>query len=345
MCEKKRATKAVFEPKNFDPMGNRSQIQLFQEKKYAVSSQTDLLEEVEDNRPVLHISFSGGRTSGVMTEILIKKYNKTHRIIVTFANTGRELEETLQFVHDCDVHKGFNTVWLEGVFNPEKGKGTRHKIVSFETATRGSAIFTKMIEKYGIPNKSFRHCTRELKINVMNSYLRSLGLKRSMVQTAIGIRADEPTRSKNLMYDENYCFPLLDANEAPMSKQEVIEWWSKQSFDLQLEEHDGNCALCFEKSDEKVIRQIIERPDSINFILEMEAKHAQTNNKPNYPNRVFFRGNASGKDMLEAARLEKLEKGSGIKFLKESRKTNKVVRDDQALLAKKLEHDALSEVA
>ena len=50
------------------------------------------------------ISFSGGRSSGFM----LKKILNAHRgklpkdVYVVFANTGKEVPETLQFVYDCE---------------------------------------------------------------------------------------------------------------------------------------------------------------------------------------------------------------------------------------------------
>ena len=83
----------------------------------------------------LAISFSGGRSSAVMTKILLEKLADSHEIIVTFANTGCEHEATLQFVRDCDMIWNFKTVWLEAVIGPE-GVGPRAKVVTFETASR-----------------------------------------------------------------------------------------------------------------------------------------------------------------------------------------------------------------
>ena len=41
---------------------------------------------------------------------------------VVFANTGREREETLEFIHNCDLHFGFGTIWVECITNPEHGR-------------------------------------------------------------------------------------------------------------------------------------------------------------------------------------------------------------------------------
>lgn len=49
------------------------------------------------------ISFSGGRTSALMLKRIIDAHGGTlpADVFVAFANTGREREETLRFVHEC----------------------------------------------------------------------------------------------------------------------------------------------------------------------------------------------------------------------------------------------------
>lgn len=66
------------------------------------------------------ISFSGGRTSALMTiEMLKQEKYKDAQII--FANTGKENEKTLLFVHQVDqyIQKVFSKsiVWVE--YNPD----------------------------------------------------------------------------------------------------------------------------------------------------------------------------------------------------------------------------------
>lgn len=245
----------------------------------------------------MHISFSGGLTSGFMTVWLKMCYGNKYNFIVTFANTGMEKEETLEFVKNCDEYLDFNTVWLEPVINPGKGEGTTHRIVNFDTATRGSNLFESMIEKYGIPNMVYKHCTRELKVRPMNSYLRSLGFKPKQVPTAIGIRKDEERRCSKDAAIDNLIYPLVDW--MPTTKEEVHAFWKKQSFTLELEEYDGNCVMCFEKSFPKLMQQLESNPNALDFHLRMEAIHAQTNNREGMPDRVFFRQKHSAKSLLD----------------------------------------------
>ena len=63
----------------------------------------------------LRISFSGGRTSAYMTKWMIENLKDKYEMIVCFANTGKEREETLEFVDKCDKKFGFNVVWIESI--------------------------------------------------------------------------------------------------------------------------------------------------------------------------------------------------------------------------------------
>lgn len=244
------------------------------------------------------ISFSGGRTSAYMTKMLLDHYSDKYNFIVTFANTGKEDEKTLEFINNCDKYFGFNTVWLEAVVNPEKQKGTTHKIVTFEAASRNGEPFREVIKKYGIPNKSYPHCTRELKLQPMASYLRSIGIDSKDIFTAIGIREDETRRVNKKANDVKITYPLIDL--FPSDKQDVLNWWSKQKFDLGLDEWDGNCKGCFKKSFKKIFKQLDSDPTILNFHIEMENKYPQVGNKEDHnSDRVFFRGNTPAKTLFK----------------------------------------------
>lgn len=235
----------------------------------------------------LNISFSGGRTSGYMTKKLLDKYRGQREFVVIFANTGREHEKTLEFVHNCDLHFSFNTVWVEAVAHPGERKKSSHKVVTFETASRNGEPFEGYIQKYGIPNVAFPGCTRELKKNAMESYIASLGLDIRKIPTAIGIRADEQRRVRKDASDYNIIYPLVD--EFPSDKQDVLDWWEDQEFDLGIDEFEGNCKGCFKKSQKKQFQQIERDPTVYDWTRRMENLYRDVG--PQDGQRVFFRGN------------------------------------------------------
>ena len=237
--------------------------------------------------PPLNISFSGGRTSGYMTKKLMDKYRGQREFIVVFANTGMEHEKTLDFVHNCDRHFGFNTVWVEAIAHHGQRKSSGHKVVTYETASRNGEPFEDHIKKYGIPNVAFPACTRELKLNAMNSYVQSRGYDLREIPTAIGIRADEKRRVRKDASDYNIVYPLVD--EFPTDKQDVLDWWEDQEFDLGIEEFEGNCKGCFKKSIRKQFMQIAKDPSVFDWHRRMEQRYRTVGLQ--YGERVFFRGN------------------------------------------------------
>lgn len=240
-------------------------------------------------KPILVASFSGGRTSGYMTKLLIDRYGETHQVIVTFANTGMEDPRTLDFVHNCDAHFGFNTVWLEAVVHPGEKKACTHRVVDYKSADRHGRVFEEVIKKYGIPNVAFPYCTRELKLNPMRSYLRSIGVNPLKAATAVGIRADERRRVSKSEGMAHVVYPLVD--EWPCDKQDVLDWWEDQAFDLGIEEFEGNCKGCFKKSYAKHFQQIDRDPYVYDWHRRMEVKYRSVG--PQVGDRLFFRGNLS----------------------------------------------------
>jgi len=232
------------------------------------------------------ISFSGGRTSAYMTKLLLDNWSDRYEFIVTFANTGLEHPKTLEFVHNCDKHFGFNTVWLEAVVHDGRIAST-HKVVDYASASRNGAPFEEVIKKYGIPNMAFPYCTRELKINPMNSYLRSLGLDYRTIPTAIGIREDEKRRVSKTADAKNIQYPLIDV--WPTDKTEILNWWAQQAFDLGIDEFEGNCQGCFKKSIKKQFMQIERDASIFDFHRRMEAQYRS--HGPQVGDRVFFRKN------------------------------------------------------
>lgn len=241
-------------------------------------------------KPKYHISFSGGRTSAYMTKKLLDHMGNEYDFIVTFANTGLEHPKTLEFIHNCDTVFGFNTVWLEAVVHHDSRKAPTHKIVTFETASRKGEPFEEVIKKYGIPNTKFPGCTRDLKLNPINSYIRSLGINPNEVPTAIGIRTDETRRvNPAVAKEKNLTYPLIDT--WPSDKQDVLDWWEEQPFDLGIEEFEGNCLGCFKKSFRKHFQQIERDPSIFDFHRRMEAEHKNTG--PQKGERFFFRGRTS----------------------------------------------------
>lgn len=221
-------------------------------------------------KETLFVSFSGGRTSAYMCWYLLTYWSHKYNFIFVFANTGLEHEETLIFVDRCDKEMSLNLAWLEAVVHYNEEKGCTHKIVDFTTAARKGEPFEAVIKKYGIPNPDFPHCNRELKLNPIFSFKRSLGYK-SNHDTALGIRVDEMDRQRKDAKKAGIQYPLI--SKKPTTKPEVRHWWNDHGFDLMLDEHEGNCVTCWKKSDRKLMTVAKHEPWYFDFFARMEREN------------------------------------------------------------------------
>jgi len=251
----------------------------------------------------LNVSFSGGRTSAYMTKMLLENYADEYDFLVTFANTGQEHEATLEFVRDCDKYLGFNTVWLEAIVSDDAG--TAHIEVDYNTAARNGRPFVDVVAKYGISNQAWPHCTRELKLQPMTKYLKSVGW--SDCDHAIGIRVDETRRVSKTAELKRIVYPMVDW--FPTTKQGVIDFWQSMPFDLGREqfpphglpERLGNCVWCWKKSYHKLIANVREDRSIFDFPNMLEREYGNCGKNEDGFERVFFRGNRSTQDVLAMA--------------------------------------------
>ena len=258
-----------------------------------------------DLRQRVRISFSGGKTSAYMTKMLLDRFRPENReLLVVFANTGQEHEETLKFVDRCDKAFGFNVVWLEAVVTHEARVGVGYKIVSFDTAARKGEPFEEVTKKYGIVNRMYKHCTGRLKTEPMAAFCRGIGWGRvGDYSTAIGIRADEMDRvSLSGLKNKGFFYPLVDMG---ITKEDIRLWWLKQSFNLNIPEHLSNCTWCWKKSNRKLLTLCNTHPEIFNFPARMEKLYAfaggdRRDGQPRQERR-FFRGNRTVADLFAEA--------------------------------------------
>lgn len=246
----------------------------------------------------IFISFSGGKTSAYMAKRIIEEYKDKAEIVTVFANTGQEHEKTLEFVNKCDKEFGLNVVWIESLIHHNKRKSSTFKVTNFNNATRNGSLFEDMIKKYGIPNMTFPHCTRELKTNPLHSYVKQKW-KVGTYHTAIGIRADEIDRINENYEKLKLWYPLANWG---VTKKDINEFWLKQSFNLEIPEHLGNCTWCWKKSNKKLMKLVNECPEIFKVPDYLERTYPTTIKNNNvFNDQTFFRGNKSVKDLFNLA--------------------------------------------
>lgn len=248
-------------------------------------------------KKLLVCTFSGGRTSAFMGQFLntYDKYKDYDKVFL-FANTGKEKEETLEFVNKCDIEWNLGIVWLEAKINKEKGVGTDYKIVDFKTASRNGEPFEEMLKSYSMPNNFASNCTRELKGIPLDKYKKMLKLKHNYTEvvTAIGIRYDERHRKSLNAQNDGFIYPLCD--DIKVDGSFIRKWWDKQCFDLRLKDYEGNCDLCFKKSLRKRLTIIKENPKSAEWWLKMEETYGN-----NLVPRFDLRTNKSVSEQIKLA--------------------------------------------
>jgi len=256
----------------------------------------------------LLVSFSGGETSGFMAQWLKKNKSEEYQMVFVFANTGEENEETLKFVKRCDEAFNLGVVWVEAVVPLEKGVGTTHKIVDFESASRNGEPFEEMIKKFGIPNRNFPHCNRETKLRPIHSFMKN-ELKWNKYFTAIGIRYDEIDRMSPERKKKRVIYPLIE--DKIMTKEKINFWWSQQDFRLNITGYQGNCKTCWKKSFNNLYTIAKENPEHFDFFKRMEDNYsfitAQDQNEDYKKDGIkkkinFFRGDKSVADIFKESK-------------------------------------------
>ena len=245
--------------------------------------------------------------SSMLMAIKMKEWYPNDNIIYLFANTGREDERSLEFLKDCSDYYGLNIVYLEPVLNLIKGKGTEYKVLSFNDLDRCGIEFEKGISIYGIPSVANKWCNRELKYIPMTKYCNDIFGKNNWC-VALGIRIDEMDRFSENYKTNNIFYPLV---EHKIDSRERNKFWSSQPVKLKIKAYEGNCILCFEKSDRKRMTIASEYPDKVIWWDEMENKygHIKIEGKPVYNEMIdkdgrnnFGRKNRSIEWLVEQAK-------------------------------------------
>lgn len=228
-------------------------------------------------------------------------------MLFLFANTGQEHPATLDFVDQCSKRFGFPVVWLEADVNMQHRKPTLYKVVDHTTADRSGAPFESVIQKYGIPNANYPHCSRELKMAPIHKYAKDAGYGEAPM--AVGIRLDEIDRMSDQAERYRLVYPLISWH--PVTKKQVMKFWSVQDFDLQLPERFGNCVWCWKKSDKKHRENFSSNPEWYNFPARMESLYDRVKVKPGATSRVFFRGRRSTAELLASLTDDDTPNGCG----------------------------------
>jgi 3'-phosphoadenosine 5'-phosphosulfate sulfotransferase (PAPS reductase)/FAD synthetase len=231
------------------------------------------------------ISFSGGRTSGYMLHRIVQAHGGRlpDDVLVCFANTGREMPGTLDFVRDCGEAFGVRVHWLEFRCDPPAAESGKARLwaeeVNHNSASRDGEPFEALLrQRRFLPNPVSRFCTTELKIRTIRRWcVQEFGAKTKWTQV-VGLRADEPQRVERILdparqkkagrESRNVAVPLAVAG---ITKADVLAFWSAQPFDLRLRgEWEGNCDGCFLKRKSFIARLWLDHPQRAEWWARVE---------------------------------------------------------------------------
>ncbi len=231
------------------------------------------------------ISFSGGRTSGYMLWRILQAHGGTlpADLQVTFANTGKEMPQTLDFVKRIGDRWKVEIAWLEYISHEDPAKRWRRfsresEIGTIIAPSREGEPFAALIQdKKYLPNPVARLCTVNLKLKPMEGFARSLGWGDYL--NVVGLRADEPSRVARMR--GTYAVPLAVAG---ITKPDVMAFWKSNDFDLAIEPGQGNCDLCFLKSAATIQGVMRDVPQSAQWWMDQEQARGSTfrSDRPSY---------------------------------------------------------------
>lgn len=252
-----------------------------------------------------YVSFSGGRTSGYMLRRVLDAYDGKlpEDVRVVFANTGREMPGTLDFVRDVAERWAVDIAWVEYAVNALDEP--TYKVVDHATAARNGEPFACYLDHVArmttakgnspyLPTPGNRFCTTELKIRVMKKWMIDQGYK--YWSNVVGIRFDEPKRWRKI---DRTCpkerweieLPLVDAKT---TTKDVVDLWRAQPFDLRLKgQYEGNCDACHLKRPWKVAQLFKDHPERATWWAEREQR----------TEKLFRPNGPSITQLVEASRL------------------------------------------
>ncbi|MCQ8240568.1 phosphoadenosine phosphosulfate reductase family protein [Rhizosaccharibacter radicis] len=253
------------------------------------------------------ISFSGGRTSAYMLWRILQAHGGTlpDDVLVCFANTGREMPATLDFVRDCAAAWNVQVRWLE--YRHEPGRHYAVEVSHNSASRNGEPFEAVMLARGFMPNPVTRFCTVEMKIRTLRRFVREeRGWKTWL--NVVGLRADEPGRVQRAHDPEKQkkdgFVTVCPLALAGVQEWDVLSFWKRQSFDLRLAgPWEGNCDGCFLKNRAALERMHRDHPDRMKWWADIEQEKLgdQLGQKGWRPEMSVFR--ADREDYATMARI------------------------------------------
>ncbi|MBO1280083.1 phosphoadenosine phosphosulfate reductase family protein [Acinetobacter nosocomialis] len=252
------------------------------------------------------ISFSGGRTSAYAVNL----FKKDPDAYFIFMDTGAEHPATYQFIKDIVKHWKINLVCLRVVVNPQMKKGVGYKIIPLDELKQDLEPWKDMLKKYGSPYYDMPFCTARMKTEPFEKYCNEK-FGKSNYERWIGIRSDEPKRLPIEVLDKLGLPIHKDAKKqkagfrylaeiSDFTKEDVLDWWEQQPFDLAITEHLGNCVFCIKKHLNKVALAAKDEPEQAAKWIEVTEGENIRSEGRKYNHHRMYRTRLHLSDVIEA---------------------------------------------
>ncbi|HDD9014601.1 TPA: phosphoadenosine phosphosulfate reductase family protein [Escherichia coli] len=238
------------------------------------------------------ISFSGGRTSAYMTLEVLKIHPDAE---VIFMDTGGEHPKTYEFIKNLSSHFNIKITCLRCVPPAIKYGKFSYEIISIDDIKCDLVPWRRILEHYGHPYIGGAFCTHRMKQLPFEKYCDE-HYGKGNYERWLGIRADEPRR----LHEREGFHYLADISD--FEKQDIIDWWSWQSFDLEIPEHLGNCVFCIKKSNKKLSLAARDEPELYDQFCSCIAEHDCKEGKPE-----MYRNKMALQDVIAMFRMEETE--------------------------------------
>ena len=170
-------------------------------------------------------------------------------------DTGAEHPKTYEFIRNFAKHFNIAITCLRVIPSAQMRKASTYEQLTVDEIGPDLGPWRRMLRKYGHPYVGGAFCTDRMKTVPFTKYCNEKYGKGNYDRW-LGIRIDEPDRLKNRADSFHYLADISD-----FEKQDILDWWSMQQFDLGIQEHLGNCVFCIKKSLQKVALAAKDEPE------------------------------------------------------------------------------------
>lgn len=233
------------------------------------------------------VSFSGGRTSAYLVHLMEqKRVSENLNVKYVFMDTGAEHPKTYEFIRNVVRQWNIDLVCLRLVVDPKLGNANSYRVMNVDEICADLQPWVDACGKYGTPYVHGEFCTRTMKLEPFERYCKEN--YPDGYHSWLGIRADEPRRLK----PRDGVSYLADISD--FDKQDILDWWREQPFDLDIPEHLGNCVFCIKKGINKIALAARDEPEmAVQFRDVITSDTVRVVERRQQENKIMYRGNNS----------------------------------------------------